>query len=232
MRNWIGKIRTEIRPLASAGMSFLTAALGFQLILSLILLAPVGRDDDMRDSLVRLAGEGLFFEKSHWPQAILGLCLVAFVCSCGRDWGLWTFRRGDTESSWAYPFEVRLVGALLNAFYLISVMHAIGLAAGFMGPVRIWAMLYAVVVLLYVFSAVGTCPMGISFLLDFTKELSILVAFVSCWWSGSVMCGVGSAVLAVAFCYVLDAGEPFLMERWDVAFHRALEWLGISIEEA
>lgn len=73
--------------------------------------------------------------------------------------------------------------------------------------------------------------MGVSFPLDFAKEMSILSAFVTCWWTGSVMCGVGSVVLAVMFCYVLNASGSSLTKRWVVAFHHAMKWLGISIEK-
>lgn len=231
MMSWIVRVRNESRPIARATLFFLTTVAGLQLILTLVAHIPTGVGD-MHEIYVGLAGLEMFSENGSCRlQAIVGVLLTAFVCSCDQDWGAWAFRR-DGEK-WSYPFEIRLTATAMNMFFLISVMHVIGLFVDFnaMGSIRVWLVLYAIVTLLYIFSTIGAHPMGASFLVRFAQEMLILLAFMMCWRGESVAGGVGSMLSAVVFCYVLNVSEPVLTERWNFTLHRAMSWLGISVEE-
>lgn len=229
--SWIGRVRDESRSIARATLFFLTTVAGLQLILALVTHIPTGFGD-MHEIYVGLTGAEMFSENGSCRlQAIVGVLFAAFICSCDQGWGAWAFQRDGGK--WSYPLEIRLTATVMNMFFLVSVMHVIGLFADFnaMGLIRVWLVLYAIVALLYMLSTIGTHLMGVLFLVRFTQEMLILLAFAMCWIGGSVAGGMGAILLAIIFCYVLNVSEPVLTERWNFTLRRVMSWLGISIEK-
>lgn len=231
------KIREGMKPIVNAVMMVLIAASSLQLmwVLGFLWFSGVGNDLDVMGVLASLAGTGLVTASKSWMvwQAIVELLVAALVCSCRPGWGSWAFTRGDCDE-WSHPLDVRFAGTLLNVFVCVGVLHIVGAASYFLmshshGIVRF--VVVAVVLALYVFFNIGSQTWGMAFMLRLAQCLTLFITIMALNESGNPAVSLGMAFAAGTVCYLLEAVEPFLTERYCAMVHRMLDWLGISIKE-